>query len=216
MSRTADQLVDDYLRRLDAELGGLPRARRREVLGEISEHIAEARADLDASDEAAIRNLLERVGDPAEIAAEARERFGMPQRGAGARETIAVILLLLGGFVGFVGWIVGLILLWTSAVWSTRDKLIGTFVLPGGLAFSLLFFIVELAATVQECSDDVDPITGKTISSTCTGPSTAVLGLWVAALVVVVLAPIATTIYLTRRMRRLSLACDGVEERRPP
>jgi uncharacterized membrane protein len=200
---TADQLVDDYLRRLDAALRAVPEARRHEVLDEISEHIAEARAGLDDSDEAGIRNLLDRLGDPAEIAAEARERFGLPATRAGTRETIAVILLLLGGFVGFVGWIVGLILLWISDVWSTRDKLIGTFVLPGGLVFPLLFLIVELTATVQECSDAVDPITGRTISS-CTGPSNVVIGLWVVALVVTVLAPIATTIYLTRRMRRLS------------
>ena len=206
MSRTADQLVDDYLRRLDAELRALPQARRHEVLEEISEHIAEARADLDASDEAAIRNLLDRVGDPAEIAAEARERFGMPAPHAGARETIAVILLLLGGFVGFVGWIVGLILLWISDVWSTRDKLIGTFVVPGGLVFPLMFFFILLiTGPTDSCSGNFDPSTGKTIYEHCTGgQSQAAAILSIVALVVLVLAPIATTIYLTRRMRRLS------------
>lgn len=203
---TADQLVDDYLRRLDAELRTLPKARRSEVLDEISDHIAEARAGLDASDEAAIRNLLDRVGDPAEIAAEARERFGMPAPRAGPRETIAVILLLLGGFVGFVGWIVGLILLWISDVWSTRDKLIGTLVLPGGLVFPLMFFIISLVTTpVEDCSGSFDPSRGKTIYEDCTGgQSTAAAILSLVALVVFVLAPFATTIYLTRRMRRLS------------
>jgi uncharacterized membrane protein len=203
---TADQLVDDYLRRLDAELGALPRARCHEVLEEISEHIAEARADLAAEDEAAIRNLLDRVGDPAEISAEARERFGMPPRRAGARETAAVILLLVGGFVGFVGWIVGLILLWISDVWSTRDKLIGTFVLPGGLVFPLLFFFISLATTPSEdCSVEVGPFTGRTIYENCTGgQSQAAAILTAVALIVFVLAPIATTIYLTRRMRKLS------------
>jgi uncharacterized membrane protein len=202
----ADQLVDDYLRRLDAELGTLPPERRREVVEEISEHIAEARADLDDSDEAAIRNLLDRVGDPAELAAEARERFGMPPRRAGARETAAVILLLLGGFVGFVGWIVGLILLWISDVWNTRDKLIGTFVLPGGLVFPLLFFFISLATTPwEDCSGAVDPSTGRTIYEDCTGgQSQAAAILTAVALIVFVLAPIATTIYLTRRMRKLS------------
>jgi uncharacterized membrane protein len=203
---TADQMVDDYLRRLDAELRALPQARRSEVLDEISDHIAEARAGLDVSDEAAIRNLLDRVGDPAEIAAEARERFGMPAPRAGARETIAVILLLLGGFVGFVGWIIGLILLWISDVWSTRDKLIGTFVLPGGLVFPLMFFIVSvITAPVEDCSGSFDPSRGKMIYEDCTGgQSTAAAILSLFAFIVFVLAPFATTIYLTRRMRRLT------------
>jgi len=205
MSRTADQLVDDYLERLNAELGGLPRGRRREVVDEISEHIAEARADLAASNEAAIRNLLDRVGDPAEIAAEARERFGIPPRRAGARETAAIILLLVGGFVAFAGWIVGVILLWISDVWNTRDKLIGTFVLPGGLVLPLTLLVFGLGSSGETCGGQIDPFTGKTISETCTGgPSQAAEVLWIVAFVVLVLAPIATTIYLTRRMRKLS------------
>jgi uncharacterized membrane protein len=60
MSSTADKLVEDYLKRLNAELRGLPRARRRELVEEISAHIAEARADLETEDEAEIRTLLDR------------------------------------------------------------------------------------------------------------------------------------------------------------
>jgi uncharacterized membrane protein len=202
---TADQLVDDYLRRLDAELRALPRARRREVLEEISEHIAEARADLPTSDQAAIRNLLDRVGDPAEIAAEARERLGIPARRAGARETAAVILLLLGGFAAFAGWIVGLILLWISDVWSTRDKLIGTFVLPGGLVLPLTLLVFAPVSGSETCYRGYNTLTGKTLAETCTGGlSAAAHAVWIAVFGVLVLAPIATTIYLTRRMRRLS------------
>jgi hypothetical protein len=46
MTSNADRLVDDYLKRLDRELGDLPRARRRELAEEIAGHIAEARASL--------------------------------------------------------------------------------------------------------------------------------------------------------------------------
>ena len=53
-------------------LGGIPRSGRREVVDEISEHIVEGRAELDEQTEAEIRNLLDRVGDPRDIAAEAR------------------------------------------------------------------------------------------------------------------------------------------------
>ena len=72
MSTSADKLVEDYLDRLERELADFPSARRRELVQEISEHIAEARAGLESENEAEIRNLLDRMGDPADIAAEAR------------------------------------------------------------------------------------------------------------------------------------------------
>src|SRR5688500_13185981 len=99
MNSTADKLVDDYLKRLRKELAGLPGERRRELEQEISEHIAEARASLSAQNEAEIRTLLDRIGDPADIAAEARERWGIAPRKTGAVEIAALILLPIGGVV---------------------------------------------------------------------------------------------------------------------
>src|SRR4029078_4078697 len=72
MSTSADALVEEYLDRLERELADFPSARRREVVHEISEHIAEARAGLEPETEADVRNLLDRMGDPADIAAGAR------------------------------------------------------------------------------------------------------------------------------------------------
>jgi uncharacterized membrane protein len=69
MTTTADTLVDNYLRDLKAELRDLPAARQREILAEVGEHITEARAAQDSQSEAAIRTVLERLGDPADIAA---------------------------------------------------------------------------------------------------------------------------------------------------
>src|SRR6266542_4042978 len=134
---------------LEVELDDLPRARRREIVDEISRHIAEARADLEAEMEADVRNILETLGDPAEIAAEARDRFEVrpvpPAQAerAGATEIAALILLLVGGLVlPVIGWIVGVVLLWASNAWTVRDKLIGTLVLPGGLMLPFgLFFL---------------------------------------------------------------------------
>ena len=73
MSTSADRLVEDYLDRLERELADFPSARRRELVQEISEHIAEARSALETETEADVRNLLDRMGDPADIAAEAHE-----------------------------------------------------------------------------------------------------------------------------------------------
>ena len=72
MSTTPDKLVERYLKHLDVELDDLPRDRRREIVDEIAGHIAEARAALEHESEADVRNLLEGLGDPADIAADAR------------------------------------------------------------------------------------------------------------------------------------------------
>jgi uncharacterized membrane protein YphA (DoxX/SURF4 family) len=105
MSTSTDKLVEDYLDHLERELADFPSARRRELVQEISEHIAEARAGLESESEADIRNLLDRMGDPSDIAAEAREVPPEPaaaaaaadERRAGAVEIGALVLLLIGG-----------------------------------------------------------------------------------------------------------------------
>ena len=133
MSST-DRLVSDYLDRLESELSGIPRAGRREVMDGIEAHVEEAVAELEPDDEAGVRNVLDRVGDPAEIAAEARERFGVRQPRTTWREIGALILLPFGGFlVPVIGWFAGVVLLWVSDAWNTRDKVIGTLVLRAGL-----------------------------------------------------------------------------------
>ena len=119
MTSNADRLVDDYLEELSNNLAGVPRARRRELLDEISEHIAEARSALETDSEVEVRNLLERLGDPVEIAAEERARSGVAPRRAGPIEILALIGLLVGGFVFLIGWFAGLVLLWVSDAWTT-------------------------------------------------------------------------------------------------
>jgi hypothetical protein len=159
-----DQLIADYLRRLSAAAGGLPADRRDELVSEIAAHIAEARAagpppGIDPAEH--IRDVLSRLGEPDDIVRAAwpadgeDAAAGPPPPGAGAgwaagaapggpgggwrgglgaHEITAVILLLIGGFLAGIGWIVGVILLWTSPRWRTRDKWLGTLVWPGGLA----------------------------------------------------------------------------------
>jgi uncharacterized membrane protein len=138
MTSKVDALVDHYLNDLEAELHGLPANRRRELLDEVGEHITEARAALDADSEAAIRTVLERLGDPADIAAEAHERFGIRAKAAKPAtpwlEVIALVLLLLP----FLGWVVGMALLWLSRTWTTREKAIGTVLALGVGALALV------------------------------------------------------------------------------
>jgi hypothetical protein len=201
MNSRADQLVDEYLQRLDAELSDLPRARRRELVEEIAEHIAEARAVLPTQGEAEIRTLLDRLGDPADIAAEARGRAPVPRRRAGALEVAALILLLAGGVVvPVVGWFAGVALLWITDAWSVRDKVVGTLVVPGGLAPAL--YLAVFGAYTEACSQFVDPVTGAQPPTCVGGPSDTMQILGPIILVLLVLAPLATTVYLGRRLRR--------------
>jgi hypothetical protein len=201
MTRTPDQLIDDYLRRLDDELSDLPRARRREVVEEIAEHIEEARLEGAAETEASTRNLLDRLGDPAEIAADARERFGITPRRAGRGEVAALVLLLVGGFVFVVGWIVGVVLLWASDVWTSRDKIIGTLVLPGGLVLPL--YLAVGVGYSRSCVASGSS-GGPTVTTCSGGPSTLAHAGLIALFVVLVLAPFASTLYLAWRMRTRS------------
>jgi uncharacterized membrane protein len=203
MADSADSLVDQYLTRLADELADVPRTRREELVEEISEHIAAARAELPDDSVADVRSLLDRIGDPAVIAEEARERrVSEPLRGQSAAAVATLVLLLVGGIViPFVGWIVGVVLLWVSSLWSTREKLIGTLVVPGGLLPAAYLFLASFS--VESCSSEIDPRTQAVVGETCTGgTSTAGQVLGIALFVVVLVAPFATTVYLSRRLRR--------------
>ena len=203
MKSTADELVDDYLERLDRELEGFPRSRRRELVEEIAGHIAEARADLESENEAAIRTLLDRLGDPAEIATEAGGEPQPAYRRARGRDVAALILLPIGGVVvPVLGWIVGVVLLWVSDAWNTRDKVLGTLILPGGLLVPLGFLVLGSSdgACVEIMSGN-----GPTTARTCSYESGTNWGL-VALVILLLLAPLATTAYLARRMGRLVVA----------
>jgi hypothetical protein len=71
MNVHTDPPVDDYLRRLEAAASALPAHQRDELVSEIREHIQEALRQAPAGDEAAVRNVLERLGPPEEIVAAA-------------------------------------------------------------------------------------------------------------------------------------------------
>ena len=91
--------------------------------------------------------------------------------------------------------------------WTTREKLVGTLVVPGGLALPIFLAMIPGSTSVEACSEEIDPISGAPIAGTevCTssgGPSEAMQILGPILLVVLLVAPIVTTAYLARRMRR--------------
>lgn len=122
MTRTSERLVSEYLRRLERELADLPTARRGEIIEEISEHIEEARAG-GLDDEASVRSVLDRLGDPADIAAEAHERFGVRPRRPFTQTTTGRVGLAAIATVAAIGTIVVAfaVLAWVELVPATGD-----------------------------------------------------------------------------------------------
>ncbi len=202
---TDDELAAAYLRRLRRAARALPRARRQELIDEIAEHIAQARAAGAVSPEggpAALREALERLGEPADIVAAA----GGAVRAArpGGLEAAAVALLLTGGIVGLVagipgvivGWGTGVVLLWVSPRWRWPDKLLGTLMWPGGLAALLL--LGGLATSTQACSG------GSGTATRCSGSPGLPPWLAIPITVAAIAAPILVAIRLLLRARRVA------------
>ncbi|HLB78132.1 MAG TPA: hypothetical protein VJO72_13960 [Candidatus Dormibacteraeota bacterium] len=132
----AEQIVSGYLARLEQALATLPPARRAELVDDVRSHIAEARRGLAEETDADFLNILDKLGDPADIAADARERLGAqpapPPVPLGILEIAAIVALVLV-------WPAGIALVWLSSAWSQRDKLIATVFVPGGvLALGIL------------------------------------------------------------------------------
>ena len=179
MSYDPEPEIKHYLKRLSKAARVLPRERRRELLSEIEQHIRETLVETPVHNEAEMLTLLERLGDPDEIAAADSGQAEVTR--STTMETWAIILLLLGGFVFLVGWLAGVVLLWSSNLWTRRDKLIGTLVIPGGLAPAFFFF--SLAGGSHPPST-IEVIGGSV------------------GLALMVVGPIATAIYLGRRLNK--------------
>jgi hypothetical protein len=192
---TLHPLADEYLRRLRRAGRGLPPGRRRELLAEIEGHLSEA-IDPGASDAEAL-TVLDKLGEPEAIVAADMPQADEPPERRGIREWAAIILLLFGGFIFGLGWIAGLILLWSSRAWTTRDKWIGTLVIPGGLAPALFIGLIAIGSATKEiCYRTAG---GAQHCTNAPGQSTSSSILGVAAFALLVLAPIATSVYLARR-----------------
>lgn len=98
-----DRLVEDYLGAVSYACADLDPQRRDELIEELREHIVAARGALHEQTEAAIRTILDRLGEPAAIAAEAclgepgRPKTAVPE----PRETRRWAPGTLGMWLGF-------------------------------------------------------------------------------------------------------------------
>lgn len=141
----ADALVSEYLGRLRTAAAALPPGRRDELAAEMADHIETALAEAGARDEAAVRTVLDRLGDPeAIVAAEVEERAPASPTGAAPAaaivapapktwtvlEILAILLLSAGSvMIPLVGPLIGIALAWVSPRWTMREKAIASLLL---------------------------------------------------------------------------------------
>jgi hypothetical protein len=105
------------------------------------------------------------------------------ERRSGREWTTVVLLPLV--------WVVGVVLLWRSRAWTPRDKLIGTLVVPGGLAYVIYAAVDAVLLITEGCEPQdlcsvaiyIDPV-------------------WAVVLAALTILPLASAIYLAIRADR--------------
>lgn len=89
-----------------------------------------------------------------------------------------------------VGWLTGVLMLWTSSQWRTRDKIVGTLLLPGGFAPAAVFTF-----WAKECTTAV---TAGGIAEERCGHISATPWVDMITLAMLWLAPLVSTAWLIR------------------
>lgn len=154
-------LAQSYLDRLAEAARVLPADEATELEVDISDHLREAlRPD---ADEAEVRTVLDRLGTPHELVAAAGGP-STPHGDAPARQPRFGPIEILA-LVGLVGaellfflfplavplWLVGVVLLAVSRVWSGRQKAWGLAILATGFPVAFLVLLVPAPAATTVC-----------------------------------------------------------------
>ena len=135
--------VDEWLARLDTEASALPAERRAELRTSIDEYLADAVGTTPRS-EAAVRQVLADLGDPADLVAEAGgqalapemeylapDPFGGPVTGPPWLEVVTITLLAASVVLALVPatsafaplpWLIGCVLVLLSRRWGAADR----------------------------------------------------------------------------------------------
>ena len=185
-----DHLIDDYLRRLEHAAAHMQRARRTELVAEIRGHIETALSQEQAANEAAVRNVLDRLGPPEDIVEAAEPPPPPGDRRSGVLEIIALLALI----VPVVGWLIGTILVFVSRAWSQRDKVIGAILLWLPIAVLGLGLVAGGPSGVEESTPPGDdrPVGEKVEDPALPGPVELVL----------FVAGLPSAVYLGWKLRR--------------
>jgi hypothetical protein len=191
VSKESEKLIRSYMKEVRRELRGLPRNRKRRHLKEVQARIADARSSLASESEPDIRRMLERLGHPADVVAEAHDFSARPiRRGAledGALILVSPLVILVAVFVTpvlLLGWVVGAIMLGLSRAWTAGEKLIGVLLSGFSVGAGIIGFSLEIR----------DPNAG-------TGEFVLAVSLLVFFLLVQMVPAIVGVVYLSRKLR---------------
>lgn len=182
-------LAQGYVERLSAAARSLPADEADELVSDISDHLRQALSH--DSSEGEVRTVLDRLGTPQELVAAAGGQSSpldsSPARNArfGAVEIWALVglvgaeLLFLFVPVAVLLWLVGVVLLAVSRVWSGRQKAWGAAALATGFPVAFTVLVVPAPATITACDGgSVSSESGADGTVTSTAPHCVTEGGW--------------------------------------
>ncbi|MGA4508984.1 HAAS signaling domain-containing protein [Propionibacteriaceae bacterium G1746] len=179
MSALDHRLVADYLARLRAEARRLPADQANELVADIEHHLLDAFNQPPLAgdpSEAEIRDVLERLGTPAEVvdaAAPQGSSMGVPmtapEKPNRGRAEAAAAILLVGAALLFVVWflaipmwVAGIVALVLSSRWNLGDKVLaalswGTLMPFTWAAVAGVGFVATVTCAGEGCEPAPDP-----------------------------------------------------------
>ena len=189
MANTLPDTALRYLHQLERATVDLPASVRSDILTEIRQELqAVPPGDLDAH--------ISTLGDPYMISEAARVELesayveSNPRRESATYTTVVAVVIFVGGvLVPIIGWIVGVVFLWRSRTWTTRDKVIGTTLPPTGGLASAVILSMPIFGTLEDIPGGIDLASDSPMLF--------------ALLMVVAALPLVTFVYLLLRARRL-------------
>lgn len=172
-------LVEEYLHTLRAEAARLPDDQARELVADIGEHLEVALAE--GATETEVRNVLERLGTPAELVDAAGPPIPAPSSRSFASPAGAIICLLAAEIlcvllpVSVPLWILGLVMMARAPVWDERQKWLGFIGLGSGFPVVIVFVLAGTLAT-RSCASWSS--SDGTSGSTCGGVDWVAVTAW--------------------------------------
>lgn len=136
-----------YLNELEQAAAGLPTERRAELLAQVNEHLDRELSDITDATEAQL--VLDRLGDPYDVVAEAAADLPEPvSTGSNAAEIISLLLLGIGGFaLPLIAPFIGVLIMLSAPRWTHHQvRVTGLIVGIGVLAAIALVAIAASGA----------------------------------------------------------------------
>lgn len=217
MMTTTHPLAAAWLDRIDRLATGLPEERRQELLADLRDHLDTALGG--DTDTPQVEAVLARMGDPADIVAEARDDLPPAPPVLTARipaeqghrlntaEVVTLVLFVLSGLMlvlwplAIIAWVVATVLLATRDRWVGKENLVAL-LLPFG--FSVPWVVLGTASiSAPECVTSASQDAAGTLTeiTNCGASGPGIVGITAAvALAAAFFAAIWGVVWLVRRI----------------